>query len=146
MAFVLTRKGQHPLQSITPARQAQDVLLELGDGPTGRTAGQSGDAPAGQSRWTQLGVEAKSVGWHFSLPVLIKIIEHCVGNPEKHPSCSVCRSNPSCARVPTSHATPPLPPPDSTLCQSQSVHHSTEVGVDGHKCQICPVAGVTSWW
>lgn len=135
-ASVLAQKGQHPLPSIAPAHQARDVLLELGDGPAGRTAAQSG--------WPQLGVEAKSVGWHFSLPILIKIIEHCVGNPEQHPPCSVCRRNPSCVRVPTSHATPPLPPPDSALCQSQPMHHSTEVGV--HKCRMCPVAGVTSWW
>lgn len=112
---VLTQRGQYPLQPSTSANWGQGMLPELGGGPAGRATGQSGHAPAGQSGQTQPGEAVKSVGWHFSLTLLIKIIKHCVGNPEKHPSCSVCRWNPSCVQVPTFHPTLPLPPPDSTL-------------------------------
>lgn len=58
---------------------------------------------------------AKSVGWHFSTTISTEIIKHCVGNPEQHPSCSVCRWNPPCVQVPVAPPARPLSPPDSIL-------------------------------
>lgn len=112
---VLTQKGQYPLRPTAPTNWGRGTLPERGGGPADRATGQGGDAPAGQSGQTQPGIAVKSVGWHFSLTVLIKIIKHCVGNPGKQPSCSVCRWNPPCVQVPTFHPTPLLPPLGSTL-------------------------------
>lgn len=86
-----------------------------GWGAAGRVTGQRGDVPAGQSGQIQPGVAAKSVGWHFSTTVSTEIIKHCVGNPEQHPSCSVCRWNPACVQVPAAPPARPLSPPDSIL-------------------------------
>lgn len=111
---VLTQKEQHPVQPSTRAFQGRGCCQGSG-GPAGTVTGQPGDVPAGQSGQIQPGVAAKSVAWHSSTSVLIEIIKHCVGNPEKHPSCSVCRWNPPCVQVPASPPAPPLSPPDSIL-------------------------------